>query len=868
MATIPIYQRRIGQDGGAPITRSNGADPVGAAMQNIGQAGERLATTAMQIDLQAKERALREQEKAKREAEEVDKAQVPNLLSNGQVYWQQREDERRQGWKVGDPDMREQIAKEFDKWVEESAKGLNTEDGRRFFQQHAVGMRARLLTDTYTYQRKATFDKLNAENAAGEDADERLVAQSWRDPKAVNEIITRRIEPLLARTDLDEAEKIKQANRIKQRMMLARERAFVENDPEGWLRENGARPKPMPTTTAAPAAAGGPAPGFDAVVEKVLKVEGGYNASDGKSGAPVNFGINQRANPDIDVKNLTREGAIKIYRERYWNAIGADNLPGNMQATAMDAAVNQGVGWTLQALAQANGDVLKFNELRRQRYRDIVKDPEQKRYLAAWLKRVEDPPGVTSAPAAPTAAPAADVAPAEPTGWAANNLDPDKVYQLRNLAESRVAQVQTQFRAEAERLISDATAMHKDGKVDTFNLQQDYFDRAFGADGARRFNEYKAGQQMAQAMGNFATQTPEQITAAVQAATPAQGAGYATADARQQVMAQAARQVLEERAKDPQAFAMRHGLAQTRPLDMSKPQEMLTELVKRQATAATMRDRYGTPLRVFTAAEAQQLSTVLQAFPTDAKMQYLDQLRRGLSDPQTFRAAMAQIAPDSPVTAVAATILTAQDSVVMGGGLFSSETVLQPRKVAATMLEGEAILNPTKATKAQDGRGGKFPMPKESDLELAFSDAVGTAFRNDAAGYSAAYQAFKAYYAGSASQRGILSEQVDNKLIKESIAASTGGVIDFNGAGQVLKPWGLTDANFKNEIATEFDRQMVSAGYKGTSLDNLRGYGLMGLGQGRYAVVNGTDALRAPGGQPIILTLRPRSTAQIPGSGK
>jgi hypothetical protein len=845
MARIPVYERRIAQESNAPIARV-GASPVAAALQNLGQAGMQAVDRVMAADQMAAERA-------KREAEEVDKAQVPNLLSNGQVYWQQREDERRQAWKVGDPDMREKVGQEFDKWVAESSKALNTDDGRRYFQQHAASMRARLLTDTYSYQRRSTVEKLNADNAVGEANDEILVARAWNNPAEVNAIIARRIEPLLARTDLSEAEKIVAAEKVKARMFLARERAFVENDPQGWLLANGGLPKPGAAT---------PAPGFDAVVQQILKTEGGYNATDGNSGAPVNFGINQRANPDIDVKNLTREGAIKIYRDRYWNAIGADNLSGPLQATAMDAAVNQGVGWTKGALAEAGGDVLKFNELRRARYREIAKNPDQAKFLNTWLARVKDPvagPG-DQAPAAAAGAPAA------PTGWASQHLDPDKLYQLRGLAESRVAQVQTQVRSEAERTVGDALAMHKDGKVDPFNLTPDYFDRAFGADGPRRFTEYKAGQGMAQAIGNFASQSPEQIAAAIQTAAPAQGPGYAMADARQQVMVQAARQVIEERAKDPQAFAMRHGLATTRPLDMNQPATMAPELAKRQATAAAMRDRYATPLRVFTAAEAQQLSQVLAAFPTEGKIAYLDQMRRGLSDPQTFRAAMAQIAPDSPVTAVAATILTATDSVVMPGGMFSDSTVLQPRKVAATMLEGEAILNPTRGAKAQDGRGGKFPMPKEADLELAFTQVVGKAFRNDAAGFGTAYQAFKAYYAGAASQRGVLSEQIDNKLAKEAIAAATGGVIDFNGAGEVLKPWGTSDDQFKNEIAAEFNRLIEAAGYKGTSLDNLRAYGLLGLGQGRYAVVNGSDALRAPTGQAIILTLQARSTAQIPGA--
>jgi hypothetical protein len=312
---------------------------------------------------------------------------------------------------------------------------------------------------------------------------------------------------------------------------------------------------------------------------------------------------------------------------------------------------------------------------------------------------------------------------------------------------------------------------------------------------------------------------------------------------------------------------MANGLARTKPLDMTQPDTMVGELANRAATAAAMRDRYGTPYRILTANEAQQLGQVLQSFPTAGKLAYLEQMRRGLySDPQAFRALMAQIAPDSPVTAVAASILTAQDNARVPGGMFSADTILQPRKVAETMLEGEAILNPTKASQKQDGRGGKFPMPKEKDLELAFQDKVGVAFRNDPAGMSVAYQAFKAYYAGAASQRGVLSEAIDNKLAREALEAATGGVIDFNGAGQVLKPWGMSDDNFKGEITRQFNAAMQATGYKGTSLDNLRGYGLLGLGQGRYAVVNGPDALRAPDGQPVILTLQPRSIVKIPGA--
>lgn len=79
--------------------------------------------------------------------------------------------------------------------------------------------------------------------------------------------------------------------------------------------------------------------GFDANIQSLLGREGGYVADDAGAG-PTNFGINSRANPDVDVANLTPQKAAEIYRERYWNPIGADNLPPEMQSAAFDASVN------------------------------------------------------------------------------------------------------------------------------------------------------------------------------------------------------------------------------------------------------------------------------------------------------------------------------------------------------------------------------------------------------------------------------------------------------------------------------------------------------------------------------------------------
>jgi lysozyme family protein len=134
---------------------------------------------------------------------------------------------------------------------------------------------------------------------------------------------------------------------------------------------------------------GGITPGFAGATESILRREGGYTSSDGASGAPANFGINQKANPDIDVKNLTKDKAVQLYKERYWDAIGGDSLPPAIQGTAMDAAVNQGPGNAKKWVEQSGGDPVKFNALRRAHYEDLLKQPKHAENRSTWMERLD-----------------------------------------------------------------------------------------------------------------------------------------------------------------------------------------------------------------------------------------------------------------------------------------------------------------------------------------------------------------------------------------------------------------------------------------------------------------------------------------------
>ena len=117
----------------------------------------------------------------------------------------------------------------------------------------------------------------------------------------------------------------------------------------------------------------------------MLHNEGGYNPSD-MNGAPVNFGINQKANPGVDVKSLTREQAVQIYHDKYWVPSGAENLPANMQTPYFDVYIRN-PGAAKRALATSGGDPVKFMASSSAYFQQLAQRPSGQPYAKAWAAR-------------------------------------------------------------------------------------------------------------------------------------------------------------------------------------------------------------------------------------------------------------------------------------------------------------------------------------------------------------------------------------------------------------------------------------------------------------------------------------------------
>ena len=150
---------------------------------------------------------------------------------------------------------------------------------------------------------------------------------------------------------------------------------------------------------------------FNEIIEVVLHHEGGYVNDPDDPGGETNFGIAKRSHPDVDIKNLTKDGAKEIYKEVYWDANKVESLPENLRHIAFDMYVNQGKSRgvkILQQAANAKGAGLKVDggmgpmtikamdgvELQRVRayrikyYADLVtRKPDLEKFYFGWFRR-------------------------------------------------------------------------------------------------------------------------------------------------------------------------------------------------------------------------------------------------------------------------------------------------------------------------------------------------------------------------------------------------------------------------------------------------------------------------------------------------
>ena len=154
---------------------------------------------------------------------------------------------------------------------------------------------------------------------------------------------------------------------------------------------------------------------YKEIISKVLHHEGGYVNDPKDLGGETNFGITKRWYPDLDIKNLTKEDAIEIYKKDYWDRFKLDEFPKHLQHIYFDMVVNFGKSGAVKVLQRAanaknkekidvDGGIgpatlkaIQNLELERVRaYRVlrfanlVIKKPEQERFWFGWYRRATE----------------------------------------------------------------------------------------------------------------------------------------------------------------------------------------------------------------------------------------------------------------------------------------------------------------------------------------------------------------------------------------------------------------------------------------------------------------------------------------------
>lgn len=156
---------------------------------------------------------------------------------------------------------------------------------------------------------------------------------------------------------------------------------------------------------------------FKAVILHTLKWEGGYVNDPDDAGGETKYGITKRQYPHIDIKNLTKDQAVTLYKSDYWKSYHDKIKSYKIAGKLFDLSVNMGhrhpnrmlqravnqLGGNLvvdgvlgplsiAAINNCNEDELyiAFYNQAKTRYEKLARRGNNKKFLKGWMNRLND----------------------------------------------------------------------------------------------------------------------------------------------------------------------------------------------------------------------------------------------------------------------------------------------------------------------------------------------------------------------------------------------------------------------------------------------------------------------------------------------
>lgn len=124
--------------------------------------------------------------------------------------------------------------------------------------------------------------------------------------------------------------------------------------------------------------------------DKDGNLKDGYVNDPDDPGGETKYGISKRANPELDIKELTLVKALEIYYKKYWLLYGT-GYPFPHDLLLFDTAVHMGGRAARRFDLISKGDWKKFIEERGNYYLDLISaKPKMKKYKNGWLNRLNE----------------------------------------------------------------------------------------------------------------------------------------------------------------------------------------------------------------------------------------------------------------------------------------------------------------------------------------------------------------------------------------------------------------------------------------------------------------------------------------------
>jgi soluble lytic murein transglycosylase len=831
---IPQYQQQTSPStlGTVPRARGVAVDAsVGQGLQRLGAAGQHAIDTYAQVQ---------ERIKAEAKAAEIEDAKVytANSIAQGAQAAMQEFTRRQEEAAAGAPDFAQGMNDWLDEYEETVVSQAPNDTAKKFLRERYLALRVDMTQRAMAYE---ADERRRWRVQTGKDAIDATAATMAADPSRLPVVLAEQ-RAMIDAYAIPPEQKAALRQYLDEQVSTAAVLGEAERDPAA------ARAKLAQRLGVDEAQLAGPVASADVVWQRMIEREsGGDQSAISPKGA---VGIAQ-VMPDTGPEAARLAGLpwdpARFRSDAHYNAaLGRAYFDqqlrdfGNPMLAA--AAYNAGPGAVKEWLGKIGdprkGEVSYADFARRIPYK------ETRDYVAAV------------APASMTVAQAAAANPkGERTGAMAYDLLPvPKVVSLLGQVNSELDKQRTQFRSYVAAREADDLAAYGDGKQPPAPLTVGEFVGAYGeVEGMRRWQAYQGAQSFATEMAGLATKTPAEIAAIVKAREPQPGEGYAAAAQQYGALVQAANAVLTRRAEDPVAYAMGAGLTDAQPLELADADALGAGLKERVGLADTLNRKYGTRYSLLTKAEAEQMAGMLGGMTAPEKAQFLGTVRANLPDPRAYQSIMAQLRPDSPVTATAGSLMA------VGGQVRAGDVAITADQVAQRVLVGEDLLNPSKGDKAGDGKP-KFPMPTEADLRTVWADYTSTAYAGAPDTEAASYQAFRAFYAADRAAAGDYSGEFDEDAAERAAAAVTGGVVEIGDSAIVL-PWGLPERYVRDQLRQDWQRQAKAAGLAAVPFEAI---GLTTVGDGVYAVTAGTGPVKGKDGQPMLLRVTRRNQGLVP----